>query len=52
MRKPPENSNVLWEVSLCVTHDGWAPGKPESGTKVPEGPGRLVWFGGLCLKQG
>lgn len=44
-----EHGDGLQKVSLCVTHDARAPGKPESGTTLPRGPGMLVWFGRLCI---
>lgn len=40
------NSDVLWKMMLRVTHDGWAPGKPESGQDCPRD------LGGLCLNEG
>lgn len=46
-----EHRDGLQKVSLCVTHDARAPGKPESGTTLPRGPGMLVWFGCLYLKE-
>lgn len=30
-KETSRNSDILWKMMLCVTHDGWAPGKPESG---------------------
>lgn len=41
----------LRKVLLWVTHGARAPGKPESGTTLPQGPGTFGWFGHVYLKE-
>lgn len=46
-----EHRDGLRKVQLCVTREARAPGKPESGTTLPQGPVMFVGFGRLYLKE-